>query len=132
MSTISPIVNFLSIRGEVFQFIAQPFNHTDGDFKKLKVIWFGRLARPNGTLVNSILQSIVDGGISRGWPTRQWLDDVKEWTWLSLNEMWRKTDYHMAWESVSVVLCFPKRTEHSIGLKFKNMGCRPILLDVNM
>ena len=30
-------------------------------------------------------------------PTRQWLDDVKERTGLSWNEMWRETDDSRAW-----------------------------------
>ena len=41
-------------------------------------------------LANAILQGIVWEKISRGRPARQWLEDVKEWTGLSLNEMWRE------------------------------------------
>ena len=29
--------------------------------------------------------------------SRQWLDDVKEWTGLNLNKMWRKQEDHVAW-----------------------------------
>ena len=35
---------------------------------------------------------------------RQWLDDVKEWTGLRLNEMWRKPEDCVAWRKhVSLV-----------------------------
>ena len=39
-------------------------------------------------MANTVLQGEVEGNGSRGRPVRQWLDDVKEWTGLSLNEMW--------------------------------------------
>ena len=49
------------------------------------------------TLTNTILQDDVEGKISRGRPARQWLDDVKEWTGLSLNKMWREPEDRVAW-----------------------------------
>ena len=36
--------------------------------------------------------SEVESERSRGIPARQWLDDVEDWTWLSLNEMWREPE----------------------------------------
>ena len=36
------------------------------------------------------------GQRSRGRPVRQWLDDVKEWTGLSSNEIWRKPEERVA------------------------------------
>ena len=43
-----------------------------------------------GTLTNTISQCKVEGKRSRGRPARQLLDDVKEWTRLSSNEMRRE------------------------------------------
>ena len=37
------------------------------------------------------------GKRSRGRPARYWLDDVKEWTELSPNEMWREPDDRVSW-----------------------------------
>ena len=39
----------------------------------------------------------VDVKGSRGRPARQWLYDVKEWTGLSLNNMRREPENHVAW-----------------------------------
>ena len=55
--------------------------------KKLR--WYGHVVRAKGTLANTILQVKVEGKRSRWRPTRQLLDDVKEWTELSSNEIWR-------------------------------------------
>ena len=53
--------------------------------------------RGKGTLANTILQGNAEGERSRGRPARQWLDDVKEWTGLSSNEMWRERKDRVAW-----------------------------------
>ena len=52
--------------------------------------------RAQGTLVNAFLQGKVEGTRSRG-RTRQWLDNVKEWTGLSLNEMYREPENRVVW-----------------------------------
>ena len=49
------------------------------------------------TLANTILQGKVAGERLRGRPARQWLDDVKEWTGLSLHEMWKEPEDRVAW-----------------------------------
>ena len=46
------------------------------------------VARAKGTQVNTVLQGKVEENMSRGRPTKQWLDDVKEWTGLTLHETW--------------------------------------------
>ena len=39
----------------------------------------------------------VEGKRSRGRLSRQWLDDVKEWTGMSSTEMWKEPDDCVAW-----------------------------------
>ena len=63
----------------------------------------------------SSFETAVEG--KRQWdrPTRQWLEDVKEWTWLGLNEMWWETEDRVAWRKrVSHVAL--QRTEKSMGV----------------
>ena len=50
-----------------------------------------------GTLVYTILQGTGEGKGVRGRPAIQWLDDVKEWTGLSLNAMWSVPEDRVAW-----------------------------------
>ena len=53
--------------------------------------YFGHAVGVKETLPNTILQGKRIRSIkSRGRRVRQWLKDVKEWTGLSLNEMWRE------------------------------------------
>ena len=54
-----------------------------------------------GTLANAILQGKVQGKTIRGRAGEQGLGDVKEWTGLSLNDMW---NLEGASESESIVL----------------------------
>ena len=56
------------------------------------------------TLANTILQGNFEGERSRGRSGRQWSDDVKEWTGLSWNDMWREPRTVWPGETVSVVL----------------------------
>ena len=65
--------------------------------KKRKIRWFGRAGRAKGTMANNILKGKVEMKRSRGRPARQWLEDVQEWTGLSLNEMWREPEDRVAW-----------------------------------
>ena len=47
-----------------------------------------------------ILQGEVEGKISRGRPAKQWLDDVKELTWLSSNDIWKEPEDRVAWRKL--------------------------------
>ena len=64
-----------------------------------------RLCGEKRSPANTILQGKVEGKRSRGRPPSQWLDDVKEWTELSLNAMFGRSQ-RTVWpgESMSVVL----------------------------
>ena len=48
------------------------------------------------TLENTIFLDRIEG-VHYGWLTRQLLDDIKEWTGLSFNEMWREPEDSVAW-----------------------------------
>ena len=52
-----------------------------------------------GTLANTILQGNVERKISRGRPARQYKDDVKEWTGLSLKDVWREPEDRIVWRN---------------------------------
>ena len=49
------------------------------------------------TLANTILRGRVEVERSRGRPARRRLDDVKQRTGLSSNEMWREKEERVAW-----------------------------------
>ena len=49
------------------------------------------------TLVNTVLQGKVEGKGERGRPATQWLDVVKQWTWMRLNNTWRERMDRDAW-----------------------------------
>ena len=63
---------------------------------KRKFRWFGHVVIAKGTRENTILQSKVEVKRLRVRLAKQWLDDVKEWTGLSLNEMWNEPEDRVA------------------------------------
>ena len=63
--------------------------------EKRKFGWFGHVVRATFALTDTILLGKVEGKISLGRPTRQWLDDIKECSRLTTNDMWRLYMIHM-------------------------------------
>ena len=51
--------------------------------KRRKLAWFGHVTR-HDTLSKTILQGTVEGGRRRGRQRKNWTDNVKEWTDLSI------------------------------------------------
>ena len=72
---------------------------TAGDWE-CWMVWM-YVGRAKGTLENTILHSKVDGKTSRGRPAKQWFDDVKEWTVLSSNDIWKEPEDHVAWRKLT-------------------------------
>ena len=52
---------------------------------RLKLKYFGHVMR-HDTLLKQIIISKFDGKRARGRPRRMWLDEVKEWTGLGIND----------------------------------------------
>ena len=50
--------------------------------KRRQIRWFGHMSR-HDILTNTILQDRFEGIRKRGGPTRNWMDDVYEWTGMS-------------------------------------------------
>ena len=63
-----------------------------------KARWLGHVMRVKGSLITTVLQGKVEGGMARGRQAQQWMDDVREWVGLSRNEMWREPGNRKVWK----------------------------------
>ena len=62
---------------------------------------------------------------SRGSPVRQCLDDVHEWTGLSLNEIWREPEDSMVWRTcVSRVAPIGLKIQDVSSAYYPKQNCR--------
>ena len=73
--------------------------------KKRKLSYFGHVKRHH-SLQKVMLEGQVEGRRGRGRPRRRWIDDLKEWTGMSVTELGRKADDHKGfraavWEATS-------------------------------
>ena len=69
--------------------------------KRRKLQWFGHVTR-HDTLSKTILQGTVEGGRKRGRQRKSWLDNVKEWTTLIMQELLSQTTDRAGWRRTSV------------------------------
>ena len=53
--------------------------------KKRKLQWFGHVIRSDG-MAKTILQGYVEGNRRRGRPKKSWINNIEDWTELSLAE----------------------------------------------
>ena len=67
--------------------------------KSRKLKWFGHTSRSQG-LSKAILQGTVPGGRKRGRPRKKWLDNITEWTGMSMAAATRSAEHRTGWREV--------------------------------
>ena len=64
--------------------------------RRRKLKWFGHTSRHNST-TKIILQGMVEGSRKRGRPKRKYIDDVKEWTKMEIDDILLEVDNRDKW-----------------------------------
>ena len=64
-----------------------------------KLRWFGHVKRSAG-LANRIAQGMVEGARSRGRPKMRWMDNIRGWTGLSVEEAHRASKIRRDWRVI--------------------------------
>ena len=68
--------------------------------KRRKLIWFGHVMRHN-TISKTILQGTLEGGRRRGRPKKNWVENVKEWTDLTMPDLLTAVFQRQRWKNLS-------------------------------
>ena len=68
--------------------------------KRRKLQWFGHIVRAEN-LSTMILEGCVNGARGRGRPKRHWLQDITEWSRLSLGELLMKARDRVQWRKLA-------------------------------
>ena len=94
--------------GKINIFVKNKINTLIGTFELLlqtirrrKLKWFGHTSRHN-SITKTILQGMVEGSRTRGRPKRKYIDDVKEWTKMEIDDILLEVDNHDTWR----IRCF--------------------------
>jgi hypothetical protein len=82
--------------------------------KRRKLTWYGHVARHDG-LCKTIVQGTVEGGRRRGRPRKSWLDNIKDWTEMTMPDILTQAHDRPAWNrtAVSSALRSPRRLQQS-------------------
>jgi exonuclease III len=70
------------------------------NIKKRKLRYVGHISRKDESLEKTIMQGKVEGKRGRGRPRRTWMNDVTEWTSLSVHEVTRKAKDRQEWRKI--------------------------------
>jgi len=70
------------------------------NIKKRKLRYAGHVCRKHESIEKIIMQGMVEGKRGRGRPRRNWMDDITEWTGLSIQETTWKTKDRQKWREV--------------------------------
>ena len=70
------------------------------NIKKRKLRYVGHISRKDESLEKTIMQGGVEGKRGRGRPRRTWMNDVTEWTSLSVHEVTRKVKNRQEWRKI--------------------------------
>ena len=89
--------------GKTNIFIKNKINTLIGTFEPIlqtirqrKLKWFGQTSRHN-SIYKTILQEMVEGSRKRGRPKRKYIDDVKEWTKMEIDDILLEVDNRDKW-----------------------------------
>ena len=79
--------------------------------KRRKLTWFGHVTR-HDSLSKTILQGTVEGWRRRGRQKKSWIDNIKEWTGMTMHELVRSAFDRSAWrrKAASSALRSPRRS----------------------
>lgn len=70
------------------------------NIKKKKLRYLGQVARKNDSLEKLIIEGMVEGKRRRGRPRKTSIDDVIQWTGLSVKEMIRLAKERTQWRNI--------------------------------
>ena len=78
--------------------------------KRRKMIWFGHVTR-HDSLCKTIMQGTIEGRRRRGRQRKCWLDNIKEWSTLTMPELLEKAMDRPVWRetAASAALRSPRR-----------------------
>ena len=69
--------------------------------KRRKLGLFGHICRMvSQRLIKDVLIGVVEGNNRRGRPKNSWIDDIKEWTNLSLPKLYRSAQSRREWRAI--------------------------------
>ena len=68
--------------------------------KRRKLAWFGHVTY-HDSLSTTILQDTLEGGQRRGWQRKCCMDDIKEWTPLTMPELLTRASCRKYWKRIS-------------------------------
>ena len=68
--------------------------------KRRKLAWFGHVTR-HDSLSKTILRGIFGGGRRCGRQKKRWMDNIKEWTFLSMPKLLTKASCRKEWKRIS-------------------------------
>ena len=68
--------------------------------KRRKLAWFGHVTR-HDSLTKTILQGTVEGARRRGRPRKNWTDNIKEWTNMTMPDLVTKTTNRSQWRRLT-------------------------------
>ena len=82
--------------------------------RRRKLAWFGHLTRHN-TLSKTILQGTVEGGRRRGRQRKSWVENIKEWTDLTMPDLLIAASQRQRWRTLSAAAAHqsPQRPHRS-------------------
>ena len=84
--------------------------------RRRKLLWFGHVTRHDG-VSKVILQGTIEGQRKRGRQRKMWLDNIKDWTGLSLPQLLERATDRPAWrKTVSSASRMSPRRLQVIGL----------------
>lgn len=67
--------------------------------RRRKLSWFGHFSRHNG-LCRTTMEGTVEGKRRRGRQRLQWMDNIKKWTGMTVNELKKKAQDRCEWRGV--------------------------------
>jgi hypothetical protein len=81
-----------------------------GEVVQRKLSYFGHIMRKENCLEKDIITGGTEGKRRRGRPRRMWIDDVKEWTGMTMEQAIRAAQQRSSWKHI--VLCGAKVQTH--------------------
>ena len=95
------------------------------DVKRRKLAWFGHVTR-HASFSETNLQCTLEGGRRRGRQRKCWMDNIKEWTYLSKPELLTRASCRKVWKRISVESSLKSPHQDPIG-QGTELNCSALL-----
>ena len=71
------------------------------NIKERKMGYYGHMIRkPDGSLEKALIQGATPGGRGRGRPSTTWMDNIRTWTGMTLEQITRSTEDRKGWKKI--------------------------------